>query len=385
LHRLLWLNTRFTNSYKQGAQRMYKNRLNIVRSTFELLGIDTLWVIQPQNRRYISGFKAPDGQLDESSGSLFINKDKALLLTDSRYTIEAEEEAVNFEVITHKEGLIHALPDIFNQLQARKLGFEAGYLMWDLYEKAKKQASLQSPAVELVATAGVVEDIRKIKSKEEIDLLSLSALLMGDILSKVIEEIKPHQTEKSIAWKIESLIHERDGDGVSFPPIVASGENAAVPHATPTNKKIVEHEPIILDVGSILNDYCSDMTRTIFLEGPSSYFKQIYDIVREAQISAINSIKIGMDSFEADSIARDVIKKAGFGEFFCHSLGHGIGLVPHEKPYLGPRNSEVLQEGMVFTIEPGIYIPGKGGVRLEEMVVLEKEGARVLTTNADFL
>lgn len=364
---------------------MYKKRLNIIRSKFDLLGIDTLWVIQPQNRCYISGFKAPDGQLDESSGSLFINKDRALLLTDSRYTIQAEKEAVDFDVLTHREGLINALPDIFNQLHTQKLGFEAGYIMWDLYEKAKKQASLQSPVVELVPTAGIVEDIRKIKDKEEVDLLSASALLMGDILSNVIEELKLGQTERSIAWKIESLIHERGGDGISFPPIVASGENAAMPHAVPTNKKIEKYEPIILDVGSIVNAYCSDMTRTVFLDGPSTYFKQIYDIVREAQIAAISSIKIGMDTVEADSLARNVIKKAGFGEFFCHSLGHGIGLVPHEKPFLGPRNSEVLEEGMVFTIEPGIYIPGKGGVRLEEMVVLEKQGPRVLTTNADFL
>jgi Xaa-Pro aminopeptidase len=274
--------------------------------------------------------------LDESSGSLFINKEKALLLTDSRYTIQAKREVKNFEVITHKEGLINALPDIFNQLNTRRLGFEGGYLIWDLYQKAKNQASLQSPVVELVAVSGLVEDLRKIKCQEEIDSLSSSAQLMGNILAQVIQELKPGQTERNIAWKIESLIHERNGDGVSFPPIVASGENAALPHATPTNKKIMEHEPIILDVGSIVDGYCSDMTRTVF-------------------------------------------------EFFGHSLGHGIGLVPHEMPYVGPRNPAVLQEGMVFTVEPGIYIPGKGGIRLEEMVILEKDGARVLTTNNNFL
>jgi len=364
---------------------MFENRLSRIRSKFELLGIDTVWITQPQNRRYISGFKAADGQLDESSGSLFINKEKALLLTDSRYTIQAQREVKNFEVITHKEGLINALPDVFNQLNTRRLGFEGGYLIWDLYQKAKNQASLQSPAVELVAISGLVEDLRKIKSQEEIDLLSSSAQLMGNILAQVIQELKIGQTERDIAWKIESLIHERNGDGVSFPPIVASGENAALPHATPTNKQIMEHEPIILDVGSIVDGYCSDMTRTVFLGGPSSYFKEIYHIVREAQVTAIRSIKIGMDTVEADSIARDVIKKAGFGEFFGHSLGHGIGLITHEMPYVGPRNPVVLQEGMVFTVEPGIYMPGKGGIRLEEMVILEKDGARVLTTNNNFL
>ncbi len=152
----------------------------------------------------------------------------------------------------------------------------------------------------------------------------------------------------------------------------------------PTERRIGEGEPIILDVGAKVDGYCSDMTRTVFLGNPPSDFKEIYMVVRDAQVLALESVRPGMKTTEADSIARDVIKNAGFGDFFGHSLGHGIGMAPHERPFVGPLKPEVLKEGMVFTIEPGIYIPGKGGVRLEEMVVLEGDGTRLLTTNKNF-
>lgn len=363
---------------------IFENRLSSLRSKFDSLGVDTVWIIQPENRRYLSSFKAPDGQLNESSGSLFITMDQTLLLTDSRYTIQAQEEAVGFEVITHKQGLSNALSEIFDLLNTRRLGFEGNYLVWDLYEKAKERAFKHSPPVELIALSAIVDEMREIKGPEEVEVLSRSAQLTGDVIARVIEELRPGQAEKDVAWRIETLIREQDVDGVAFPPIVASGPNSALPHAIPTDRIIGEGEPIILDVGSKVDGYCSDMTRTIFLGNPPLYFKKIYHIVREAQVSALEYIRVGMKTTEADSVARDIIKKAGFGDFFGHSLGHGIGLAPHERPAVGPLKPEVLQEGMVFTIEPGIYIPEKGGVRLEEMVILEKDGVRVLSTNKNF-
>ena len=363
---------------------IFENRLDLLRSKFASLGVDTVWIIQPENRRYLSGFKAADGQLDESSGCLFITLDQALLLTDSRYTIQAQQEVVGFEVVTHKKGLIDILPEIFDRLHTRKLGFEGGYLIWDTYQKAKEKALQHSPPVELTALSNLVEEIRKIKGPEEIDLLSRSAQLMGDVLAQVIEELRPGQVEKDIAWKIETMIRKQGTDGASFPPIVASGPNGALPHAVPTERKIEKGEPIILDVGAKVDGYCSDMTRTVFLGNPPSDFKEIYNVVRKAQVTALESVRPGMKTDEADFIARDVITNAGFGNFFGHSLGHGIGIAPHEGPSVGQLKPEVLKEGMVFTIEPGIYIPGKGGVRLEEMVLLERDGARVLTTNKNF-
>ena len=363
------------------GQVMFENRLNTLRMKFDALGVDTIWIIQPENRRYLSGFKAFDAQLNESSGSLFITLDQALLLTDSRYTIQAQEEAVGFEVITHKQDLINSLSEVFDRLNTRRLGFEGGYLIWDRYQEVKEKASKHSPPVELIPISHLVEEMREIKDPGEIEVLRRSAQIMGDVLVQVIEELRPGQVERDVAWRIESLLREKDADGVAFPPIVASGPNSALPHAVPTDRILKDGEPIVFDVGARVDGYSSDMTRTIFLGNPSTYFKDIYHIVREAQVSALNSIRPGIKSTEVDVIARDIIKKAGYGDFFGHSLGHGVGLASHERPGVGPLKPEVLKEGMVFTIEPGIYIAGKGGVRLEEMVVLERDGIRVLTTN----
>jgi len=366
------------------SQFVFENRLSALRSRLDRLGVDTIWIIQPENRRYLSGFTAADGQRNESSGSLFITGDHAILLTDSRYTIQAEKEAVGFEVITHKKGAINSLPEIFDRLSTRRLGFEGGYLIWDLYQEAKEKANSHSPPVEFMPLSGVVEDMRELKDSAEVEVLRRSAQLTGDVLAQVIEELKPGQVERDVAWRIESLIREHHADGVAFPPIVASGPNSALPHAFPTDRRVREGEPIIFDVGGRVEGYCSDMTRTIFLGKPSSYFEGIYRTVRQAQVSALGSIRPGMKSTEADFIARNIIQEAGFGDFFGHSLGHGIGLAPHERPALGPLKPEVLREGMVFTVEPGIYVPGKGGVRLEQMVILEQDCLRLLTTNNNF-
>ena len=363
---------------------MFENRMQSLRKKFEGLGVDTVWIIQPENRRYLAGFTAVDGQLTESSGSLVISLDHALLLTDSRYSIQAKQEATGFEVMTYAEGVINALPAVFDRLHTRRLGFEAGYLVWELHHKAQEKASHNSPAVEFIPLFGVIEEMREIKEQQELEAISKSAQLMGEVLSQVIGDLKPHQRERDVAWRIETRIREHGGNGAAFPPIVASGPNGALPHAVPTERELAEGEPIIVDVGAILDGYCSDMTRTIFLGEPPAYFREIYRIVREAQLYAIESLRPGMETTAVDSMAREIIREAGFGDFFVHSLGHGIGLATHEGPAVAPIKPKVLQEGMVFTIEPGVYIPEKGGVRLEQMVTFENGITRVLTNNENF-
>lgn len=366
---------------------VYRNRLAALRDRLvgSLLGeTGTAWIIQPENRRYLSGFKAGDTQFTESSGSLLINQVQGILLTDSRYTTEAQEEAVGFEVHPLEKDLIEKLPEVVKLLGTGKLGFEQDYLTWGLHRQLTERLEALSPPVALVPLNGVVEGMREVKGDEEIKALEASADLVSAVLDETMAGLKPDLTEKEVAWQIEGLAREAGADGLAFPSIVASGPNSALPHAEPTDRKIRTKEPIILDVGVKLNGYCSDITRTVFLGRPGPELRKIYGIVREAQLAGLKQVLPGVESNYPDSAARQIIKEAGFGDFFGHGLGHGVGLATHERPRLGPRKPLRLREGMVVTVEPGIYIPGKGGVRLEDMVVIKHDGPVILTKNSWF-
>lgn len=362
----------------------FHKRVIALRERLADISPDTLWIIQPENRRYLSGFKAGDSQFTESSGSLLINETDALLITDSRYTTEAQKEATHFEVITPKKRLLETLPHLLDRLGTRNLGFEEDFLTWKLHRQVSKKLKKLSPPVCLKPFNGLVDRMRDVKERSEIKAIEASADLMSLILAEVIADLAPGRTEREIAWQIEGLAREAGAEDLAFPPIVASGPNSALPHAVPTNRKILTKEPIILDVGIKIDGYCSDMTRTIFLGRPGPKFRRIYRTVREAQLAALPVVLSGTESTVPDSAARAVIKEAGFGDYFGHSLGHGVGLATHEGPRLGPEKPVALKQGMVVTVEPGIYIPGKGGVRLEEMVVIEKNGPRILTKYRNF-
>jgi Xaa-Pro aminopeptidase len=208
--------------------------------------------------------------------------------------------------------------------------------------------------------------------------------MISEVLNEIISNLKPGITEKEVAWQIEGLAREAGAEGLAFPSIVASGPNSAFPHAVPTDRKLRGKEPVILDVGVRLDGYCSDITRTVFLGKPGPEFRKIYKTVRQAQLTALKEIMPGVASNHPDTVARQTISDAGFGEYFGHALGHGVGLATHERPRLRPLKPVKLKRGMVVTVEPGIYIPGKGGVRLEEMIVIEEDGPRILTKNNHF-
>jgi len=345
---------------------------------------DGIWIIQPENRRYLSGFKAEDAQLNESSGSLLIDGNHCLLVTDSRYTLDAEREAKGFEIHTLKGGLEDGLPEVWGRLGASTWGFEADYVTWGLHRQLCETLHAHAPAIRLVPVTGLVEEMREVKDTHEIRASETSARMISSVLDEVIPWLKPGLTEKEVARRIEDLAMEKGADRLAFPSIVASGPNSALPHAVPTGRKLRKGEPIILDVGVRLNGYCSDMTRTVFLGNPRAAFKDIYKTVREAQRRALEKIGVGVASDVPDAAAREFIRHAGFGDYFGHGLGHGVGLATHEGPRLAPRKPVTLKKGMIVTVEPGIYVPGKGGVRLEEMVVLEREGPRILTKNDHF-
>jgi Xaa-Pro aminopeptidase len=283
-----------------------------------------------------------------------------------------------------KSDLTATLPALASRLGTMKLGFERDILTWSLHGRLSRALKKLSPPVRLHPVKGLFEQMREVKDKEEIKAMRASARSMSRILERVIRGLRTGQTEKEISWKIESLARQSGAEDLAFPSIVASGPNSALPHAVPTNRKIRAKEPITLDVGLKLNGYCSDMTRTVFLGRPGPTFRRIYATVRAAQLAALERVRPGVKTTVPDKVARDIIKEAGFGEYFGHALGHGVGLATHEGPRLGPKKPVRLREGMVVTVEPGIYIPGKGGVRLEEMVVVASNGPDILTDAGHF-
>jgi len=363
---------------------VFTKRVTDLRRRLSEMPADTAWIIQPENRRYLSGFRANDTQLTESSGSLLINKSRSVLVTDSRYTTEAESEAIDFEVKTLKQDQMEPLGNLLKEMGIKNLAFEEDYLVWGQHRQLSERLGAFSPPIELIPFNGVVEHMREVKDKTEVETMEASADLISAVLDEVIAGLKTEMTEKAVAWRIELLARESGAEGLAFPSIVASGPNSALPHAVPSGRRIKPNEPIIFDVGARVDGYCSDMTRTVFLGDPAPDFREIYAIVRQAQLEALKSIRPGIKSSHPDSIARQVIGDAGFGEYFIHSLGHGVGLATHERPRLGQQDPVTLKTGMVVTVEPGIYIPGKGGVRLEEMVVIEENGPRILTKNDHF-
>lgn len=355
-----------------------ENRLTRLRKTLADKNIDTFLVIVEENRRYLSGFKGEDTQFDESAGALFITDTKLILATDSRFILQAENEAPFYEIYCYKEGLAKALPDILNLLNTKRLGFESVRMSVMEYEKYTKQLKSFNLNIELVPTDNIVENLRVIKDQVEIETIQQALLLAESVFKNFTETIKPGMTEREAAWSMEKSLREQGADALSFPTIVASGPNSALPHAMPGYRKFEKCEPILFDWGARLNGYCSDISRTLVIGKPDDRFKTVYQTVLDAQQMAIDAIRPGMSSKAVDEIARSHIEAKGFKDNFSHGLGHGVGLAVHEPPRISPLKDETLMPGMVFTVEPGIYIPGWGGVRLENMVLVKQDGVKVL-------
>lgn len=361
---------------------IHKRRISHLREKLRSESIDAFLVSNPENRRYLSGFTAIDHQIGESSGFLLISQDQSLLATDFRYKLQAESETHGFAVFIYEQGLIDSLREILERLKARKLGFESTNLTYDLFDRF--QTSLKESTIELIPTKGIVEDMRASKEPIEIEAIKRALELTESVFEEAASTLKPDMSEKELASYIDYLIRQRGAEDVAFPSIVAAGPNSSMPHAIPTDRKIHVREPILIDLGAKLEGYCSDMTRTLFIEKPDEKIQEIYKIVRRAQLHTIRNMKAGMRAKTADALAREVITQAGYGDYFGHSLGHGVGLAVHEDPRVGKAAETILRENMVVTVEPGIYLSGIGGVRLENMVVVKEDGAVVLNKNESF-
>jgi Xaa-Pro aminopeptidase len=360
------------------TKRTIENRLNFFRKSCSQLQIDTFLVLIEENRRYLSGFTGEDTQFDESAGALLITDTQLLLATDARFETQGRMEASLYEIYTYKAGLIKALPHLLKRFGTKKLGVESSRISYQNYTKIADQLKSDFPAVELVPTENIIENQRVLKEPDEIEILRKALLIAENVFKDFASTLKPGMTEKKAAWAIEKGMREGGADMLSFPVIVAAGENSALPHAIPSNRPVQSGEPILFDWGARFNGYCSDISRTLFLETIDKNFQKVYQAVFDAQQMAIDAMKPGVSSKAVDAVARNHIDKMGFKDKFGHGLGHGVGLSVHEAPRLSPLKDEALEPGMIITVEPGIYLPGQGGVRLENMIRIKEDGAEVL-------
>lgn len=264
-------------------------------------------------------------------------------------------------------------------LSIKRLGFEAENVTFTLHHQLRDALNKKQVLIKLTPVNGLVESLRAVKEPDEIKCIK-KAVQISDVAYEYIAGIiRTGMTEKQVAWEIEKCLRESGSQSVPFELIVASGPNAALPHAKPSERTIKSGEPVVIDMGAKFNGYTSDLSRTICLGTPDSTFRKIYKIVLEAQLAALSAINEGVTGQQADSAARSVIQQAGYGEAFGHGLGHGIGLAPHELPRLGSGSSEPLTPGMVFTVEPGIYLPGWGGVRIEDTAMIENGKLKLIS------
>ncbi len=351
-------------------QRLAKLRQKLAKAE-----LDALVVSQPEDRRYLSGFTG-------SAGLLLISQNKAVLATDFRYVEQSKQQAPDFELFKTEGDLGQWFPDAAGGLGAKVWGYESQHLTVAEFQALKGAMRRMSAngRPRLVATREMVEPLREVKEPAELALVARASEITSRTLDEVAAILEPGMSEAAAAWEIERRFHEKGAQGLAFETIVAAGANAALPHHLPSDRPLGRGETIVVDLGAKLGGYCCDMTRTLCLGKPDDKVRRVYDTVFGAQLTALNTVAVGMTGAEADALARSFIEKAGYGEAFGHSLGHGVGLAIHELPRLSHVSQDVLEEGMVFTIEPGIYLAGWGGVRIEDTVVLEKGGARSLTT-----
>ena len=344
------------------------HRLERLRQRLEEEGLDAVLISQGENRRYLSAFTG-------SAGFLLISLQSAILATDFRYIEQAKSQASSFEIFNIEGEPLRWLPDLLSSLGLKRIGFEANDLSFSTY----RQLAAMAGERELVPTEELVESLRAVKDEEELELITRAVEISDASFEEVASMIHPGMTEKEVAWELEKSLRKKGSESVPFDLIVASGPNSALPHHQPSDRAILPGEPVVIDIGARFQDYSSDLSRTVCLENEDQIFVKIYDLVLGAQLTAIATIEAGMSGELADSLARTVIEQGGYGGNFGHGLGHGIGLAPHEAPRLGRNSPSILADDMVFTIEPGIYISGWGGVRIEDVVVLEKGRVRMLS------
>jgi Xaa-Pro aminopeptidase len=347
-------------------------RLTRLRELMAESNLDGMLITQPENRRYLSGFTG-------SAGVLIVTSERQAIATDFRYYEQVRAQCPNWELIQVGYDFVGRMLDVLRDLAlgGRSVAFEAGHVSVDQlhsWERALKGH------VRLTGATYMVENMRMSKDKVELQAIRRAVALADEALAHVYEWMQPGMTERQVAWELESTMRMRDATGVSFEVIVASGPNGALPHLRPGDRVIQRGEPVIMDLGCMIDGYCSDVTRTVCLGEPKGEeYLEIWNLVLRAQERAEAGVKAGITGVDGDKLARDVIAESGYGDYFGHGLGHGVGLAIHEEPRLSSMYSGQIPAGAVVTMEPGIYLPDWGGVRIEDMVLVREDGVEVLT------
>jgi Xaa-Pro aminopeptidase len=348
----------------------FKKRISAIRDTIEKNDLDAFVTAFLPHVRYLTGFSG-------SNGLCVVTRSEVFFLTDFRYQQQIKAEVKGCKSFVVSGSLIEAAmkKNIFRRL--KWIGFEREHLLYSSFSELKE--SLKSGRC--VPVADVVEAVASVKDEEEISLIKHAAEITDNVCSEILSVLKPGIPEGDIGAEISYLHRKHGAEGDSFETIVVSGERGALPHGHPSTKKIKKGEMITLDFGCVYGGYCSDLTRTIALGNPTAELKKIYSIVLDAQRKALDEARSGITARALDSAARSYITSKGYGKYFGHGLGHGVGLQIHEPPKISAASTHTMQNGNVVTIEPGIYIPGTGGVRIEDDILIRENGCEVITSS----
>ncbi len=347
---------------------LYEERLKSIRKILESNHLDGILFSSLENIRYLCGFTGSDG-------AFVITQKESFFLTDSRYWTQADEEVKDSQIIHYKKKMERIFSLLFD-LKLRKVGFESASLSFSAHQFLIEKLP---PEAKLVPLGEEIKNIRALKDTQELAHLRTAIEIASDAFLHILELLKEGETERKVALEMEFLMKRKGAEALGFDIIIASGKRSALPHGKASDKSVERGDFILIDFGSGFRGYHSDQTRTAVCGSPSSEQRKIYQIVKEAQDKAMEKVRPGIPICEVDGAARDHIRNQGYGEYFGHGLGHGIGLAVHEDPVVNSENKGLLQEGMVFTIEPGIYLPNWGGVRIEDMVLVTPHGLEILT------
>lgn len=338
-----------------------------VRQQMQQQRLDALLVTEIPNIRYLTGFTG-------STAMLFLSLTGAVLVTDSRYLTQARQQVAE-PVVLVEESYFQTVGQVIHRAGVRRVGFESAAVT---YRQLNHLLSQVESNIHWVPTSQIVESVRMVKEPEEVERLRRAIELTAEVFQSLVDQIKPGVRECELAAELEYRLRQRGAEKMSFDTIVASGDRSAMPHGVASDKRIGEGF-VVFDFGIVLDGYCSDMTRTVYVGTPDAHARHVYQTVLQAQLHCEENMRAGMECKAIDALARDLITAAGFGDQFQHSTGHGIGLEVHEAPRLAKTADGRVPAGAVVTVEPGIYLPQWGGVRIEDMVLVTETGCQILT------